>query len=83
MLICKDKPLEWNRDPRDLDGLSDRELLMELCHRVIDHHGSSIKFYDCERNTQDMLMEDDNNYCRVREVVKYVTGIDLEYVEER
>ena len=56
---------------------------MELCHRVIDHHGSSIKFYDCERNTPDKLMEDDNNYCRVREVVKHVTGIDLEHVEER
>lgn len=83
MLICKDSPLEWSREPRDLDGLSDRELLIELCCRIIDYHGSSVKFFDCERGAPDMLMENDNNYCRVREVVKHVTGIDLEYVEEQ
>ncbi len=76
------KPLMWNSEARDLDGLSDRELLEELCRRVVDYHASSLKFHDCERGTADELMENDNNYCRVREVVQQVLGIDLEYVEE-
>ena len=75
-------PLMWNRDARDLDGLSDRELLEELCQRVVDYHASSLKFHDCERGTPDDVLDNDNNYCRVREVVKQVMGIDLEYVEE-
>lgn len=81
MLCYDNKPLQWKREPRDLDGLSDRELLIELCQRVIDYHGSSIRFFDCDLGTPDELMENDNNYCRVREVVKHVTGIDIEYVE--
>ena len=32
--------------------------------------------------TPDDVQDNDNNYCRVREVVKQVMGIDLEYVEE-
>ena len=74
--------LMWNRDVRDLEGLSDRELLEELCRRVVDYHASSLKFHDCERGTPDEVLDNDNNYCRVREVVKQVMGIDLEYVEE-
>lgn len=80
MLICKDEPLDWNREAVDLDDLSDRELLVELCRRVIDYHGTTMHFFDCERGTRDMLMENDNNYCRVREVVRHVIGVDLEYV---
>ena len=83
MLVCDDKPLVWNREPIDLQGLTDRELLSELCRRVIDYHGSSIRFFDCDQGTPDELMENDNNYCRVREVVKHVTGVDLEYVMGR
>ena len=83
MLVCDDKPLVWNREAIDLQGLTDRELLVELCRRVIDYHGTTMHFFDCERGTRDMLMENDNNYCRVREVVKHVTGVDLEYVSER
>lgn len=75
-------PLAWNRDARDLEGLSDRELLEELCKRVIDYHASSLKFHDCEWGTPDEVLDNDNNYCRVREVVKQVMGIDLECVEE-
>lgn len=75
-------PLMWNRDSRGLDGLSDHELLEELCRRVSDYHASSLKFHDCERGTPDDVLDNDNNYCRVREVVKQVMGIDLEYVEE-
>ena len=77
-----DKPLVWGRDSRDLDGLSDCDLLIELCHRVVDYHATSLKFHDCERGTLDEVMDNDNNYCRVREVVKHVLGIDLEYVEK-
>ena len=76
------KPLVWNRDARDLDGISDRDLLEELCHRVVDYHATSLKFYDCERGAPDEVLDNDNNYCRVREVVQRVIGIDLEYVEE-
>ncbi len=76
------KPLMWNREEKDLDVLSDRELLEELCRRVVDYHATSLKFHDCEGGTADELMENDNNYCRVREVVQQVLGIDLEYVEE-
>lgn len=89
-IYCEYKPgkglietsLVWNRDVRDLEGLSDRELLKELCQRVVDYHASSLKFHDCERGTPDEVLDNDNNYCRVREVVKQVMGIDLEYVEE-
>ena len=89
-IYCEYKPgkglietsLVWNRDVRDLEGLSDRELLEELCRRVVDYHASSLKFHDCERGTPDDVQNNDNNYCRVREVVKQVMGIDLEYVEE-
>ena len=45
--------LLWNRDARDVDGLPDRELLEELCQRVVDYHASSLKFQDCERGTPD------------------------------
>ena len=34
----KEYPLEWNRDARDLEGVADRELLEELCSRVIDYN---------------------------------------------
>ena len=74
--------LFWNRDAIDIDVLSDRELLEELCRRVVDYHASSLKFHDCERGTPDEIIDNDNNYCRVREIVKQVLGIDLEYVEE-
>lgn len=83
MVIYEDKSLVWNREALDLGELTDRELLNELCRRVIDYHGSSIRFFDCDQGTPDELMENDNNYCRVREVVKHVTGVDLEYVSER
>lgn len=79
---CDNALFVWNRVARDLDGLSDRDLLEELCCRVVDYHATSLKFHDCERGTVDELMENDNNYCRVREVVQQVLGIDLEYVEE-
>ena len=82
MLIYENKPLQWNREAIDLGGLTDRELLIELCRRVIDYHGASVRFFDCNRGTPDMLMDNDNDYCRVREVVKHVTGVDLEYVAE-
>ena len=82
MIEYDHKTLLWNRDARDIDGLSDRDLLEELCRRVVDYHASSLKFHDCERGTVDELMENDNNYCRIREVVQHVLGIDLEYVEE-
>ena len=75
-------PLIWNRDARDLKGLSDCDLLKELCQRVVDYHASSLKFHDCERGTPDEILDNDNNYCRVREIVKQVIGVDLEYVEE-
>ena len=82
MIEFDGKPLLWNRDARDLDGLSDRDLLEELCRRVVDYHATSLKFHDCERGTPDEVLDNDNNYCRVREVVQQVLGIDLEYVEE-
>ena len=82
MIVFNGKPLTWDRDARDLDGFSDRDLLEEHCRRVVDYHVTSLKFHDCERGTSDELMENDNNYCRVREVVQQVLGIDLEYVEE-
>ena len=78
----KKHPLEWNRGARDLEGVADRELLEELCRRVIDYNTTSIKFYDGERGTLDEILANDNNYCRVREVVRQVLGIDMEYVEE-
>jgi len=74
--------LIWDRDARDLDGLSDRDLLEELCRRVVDYHATSLKFHDCERGTPTEVLDNDNNYCRVREVVQQVLGIDLEYVKE-
>lgn len=38
---------------------------------------------DCRRsNTIGELIENDNNHCRVREVVQQVLGIDLTHVEE-
>ena len=79
---CNSVRLDWNRKARDLDVLSDRALLEELCRRVVDYHATSLKFHDCERGTANELLENDNNYCRVREVVQHVIGIDLEYVEE-
>lgn len=45
MLIYENKPLQWNREAIDLGGLTDRELLIELCRRVIDYHGSSVRFF--------------------------------------
>lgn len=74
--------LLWNREAIDIEGLSDRELLEELCRRVVDYHASSLKFHDCERGTPDEVIDNDNNYCRVREIVEHVMGIDLEYVAE-
>ena len=82
MIECDHTALLWNREARDLDGLSDRELLEELCRRVVDYHASSLKFHDCDLGTPDEVLDNDNNYCRVREVVQQVLGIDLEYVEE-
>lgn len=82
MIECDHTALLWNREARDLDGLSDRELLEELCRRVVDYHASSLKFHDCDLGTPDEVLDNDNNYCRVREVVQQVLGTDLEYVEE-
>ena len=81
-VYCEDKAFAWSRQAIDVACRSDRELLEELCHRVIDYHATSLKFHDCERGTPDEVMDNDNNYCRVREVVKHVLGIDLEYLEE-
>ena len=82
MIEFNGKPFMWNRDARDLDGLSDRELIEELCRRVVDYHAASLKFHDGERGTPAELIENDNNCCRVREMVKHVLDIDLEDVED-
>ena len=79
---CDSRFFALNRDAIDLAGLSDRELLEELCRRVIDYHATSLKFHDCERGTPIEVLDNDNNYCRVREVVKHVLDIDLEHSEE-
>ncbi len=81
-VYCNGKAIAWNREAIDVESLSDRDLLEELCRRVIDYHVTSLKFHNPERGTPDEVMENDNNYCRVREVVKHVMGIDLECVEE-
>lgn len=61
-----------------------RDLIIEPCRRVINYHGTTMHFLIANVVLGiDMLMENDDNYCRVREVVKHVIGIDLEYVVGR
>ena len=68
----------------DLESMTDRELLEELVERIVAYEGSQLELHDYERKHggaeslydderySELSMEADEDFCRVREVVRLV-----------